>query len=51
MFGQAGYNLYLLKNQTHEQIDLERNEQAILNNRIIWKSKNLIGDSGDADFI
>jgi len=50
VFGQSGYSLYLLKNPTKEEIDLESRNQYILKDRIIWKSESLIGDGGDADF-
>jgi len=50
MFGQSGYNLYLLKNPTKEQIELESKAKSISKDRIIWKSDYLIGDGGDADF-
>ncbi len=51
IFGQAGYSVYLLLKPTPEQLNTEANKESILKDRIAWKSTNLIGDGGDADFI
>jgi hypothetical protein len=51
VFGQAGYFLAFIKNPNDNQIEIERKKQCILNERVIWMSKHLIGDGGDADFV
>jgi hypothetical protein len=50
LFGQAGYYVALLKDPTPEQVDVESKKELILNDRVIWKSRNIRGDGGDADF-
>ena len=50
IFGQAGYFAVLLKNPTPKQIEIESKQRLILNERVIWMSKNIRGDGAHADF-
>lgn len=49
VFGQAGYNFYLL-DRTQKYYDFENKKSCIASERILFESKNLQGDGGDADF-
>jgi hypothetical protein len=49
IFGNAGYSVLMLTDPTKEQGEHEYETTTISKDRIVWKSRHLVGDGGDPD--